>query len=327
MAAFDSSPLLTVPLLLALVCGACTSGNPQPPGQTQPDEDAADTGLPDAQTDADAAEDTAPDAMDDNTLVVATWNIEWLTDSPPSDLRPRSDEDYARLAAYAQRLDADLVFVQEVDGAELAARVFDPDVYDFAFTGQDALTQEVGVVYKKGLELEKMPDVEALDVGNDRLRWGIDVRVEVFGQTVRFLGIHLKSGCFDYPLSPFDYTCNLLRLQLPVLEAWIDARATEGTPAIILGDFNRRLDKEDAFWKALDDNEPEGTDLTLVTQGYRSRCWDSRFPRYIDHFVLNAPAVPLMEPGSFSQLVFDDEDAPFEDALSDHCPLTITLVP
>ena len=37
---------------------------------------------------------------------------------------------YEIVAEYAEQLDADIIALQEVDGAEAAARVFDPDVYE-----------------------------------------------------------------------------------------------------------------------------------------------------------------------------------------------------
>ena len=69
-------------------------------------------------------------------LKIAAWNIAWLTTKPaghpdlPRDLAPRQDRDFARLRAYADRLAADVVAIQEVDGPLAAARVFDATRYD-----------------------------------------------------------------------------------------------------------------------------------------------------------------------------------------------------
>ena len=62
---------------------------------------------------------------------LATWNIENLRAEPETGLNPRTLEDYARLAAVAGRLDADVIALQEVENAAAAARVFPAEAYDF----------------------------------------------------------------------------------------------------------------------------------------------------------------------------------------------------
>ena len=72
-------------------------------------------------------------------LKIASWNIAWLTLRPqgdrdlPRDLTLRGPADFARLRAYADRLAADIVALQEVDGPDAAARVFDPRTHEFHF--------------------------------------------------------------------------------------------------------------------------------------------------------------------------------------------------
>ena len=60
----------------------------------------------------------------------------------------RSGEDIAALRRYAQDLDADIVALQEVDGAEAARLVF-PD-YEFCFSGRVAV-QNNGFAIRRGL--------------------------------------------------------------------------------------------------------------------------------------------------------------------------------
>ena len=60
---------------------------------------------------------------------LATWNIAWLTLKPaghpdlPRDIRARTPEDFRLLRGYAERLNADIVAIQEIDGEAAAARV------------------------------------------------------------------------------------------------------------------------------------------------------------------------------------------------------------
>ena len=55
-------------------------------------------------------------------IKLASWNIAWLTTKPsghpdlPRDLTTRTEQDFARLRAYAERLAPDVVALQEVDG-------------------------------------------------------------------------------------------------------------------------------------------------------------------------------------------------------------------
>ena len=80
----------------------------------------------------------------------------------------------------------------------------------------------------------------------------------------------------------------------PPLEAWIDARWREGTPLVVLGDFNRAMDRHgprDHLWRALDDGDPPGLKLYRLPNGRESACWrgTSRHHRHpIDFFVFGA---------------------------------------
>jgi hypothetical protein len=78
-------------------------------------------------------------------------------------------------------------------------------------------------------------------------------------KTLRILGVHLKTGCFVGALirnrwndPPFqwqhdttaDHPCMTLARQMRPLRAWIAKSAQQGTPFVIVGDFNRRIDAE-----------------------------------------------------------------------------------
>src|SRR5690349_12774389 len=99
-------------------------------------------------------------------LKLATWNLAWLTLRPagdpelPRDLTTRRPADFDLLAAYARRLDADMVALQEVDGPEAAARVFDPRTYEFHFA-QERDVQRVGFAVRRGLRVTRHPDLDA----------------------------------------------------------------------------------------------------------------------------------------------------------------------
>jgi endonuclease/exonuclease/phosphatase family metal-dependent hydrolase len=257
-------------------------------------------------------------------LKVATWNLEWLNAESGSGTVRRRDADYARLRKYAERLAADVIAVQEVDGEEALRRVFDDGIYDYHVASQSGV-QRTGFAYRAGLRVERNPDYAALDVGGVRV--GTDLTVLVNGRSLRLLSVHLKSGCFDEPLSTAGNDCTKLSAQLPLLEQWVDARAADEVAFMVLGDFNRRMRAGEAFYSELDDGEPRNADLTLVTDGRTSRCWGGEFAEFIDHIVVSRDAAPWLVAGTFTQQDYDAGDAAFKGVLSDHCPLGISIAP
>ncbi len=265
-----------------------------------------------------------PPAAAQDAIRLATWNMEWLTDRTSPAGEPRSAADYARFAHYAQTLDADVVALQEVDGPEAAAHVFDPAEYAFFFEPGDNL-QRTGFAVRRTLTVTDDPDYVELRTGNDRLRAGTVITVTVGGQPIRLMSVHLKSGCFDRPLATDQDACNGLRPQIPVLEAWIDRQAAGTVPFAVLGDWNRRLNTPgDEVWAAIDDGDPADADLTKVTEGRTSACENGRYPDYIDHLVLDRRATGWLVPESFRQQVYDAGETA---KLSDHCPISVELRP
>ena len=113
---------------------------------------------------------------------IATWNLNWLTlrqpgdPALPDDVHARRPEDFDRLRSYADRLNADVVAFQEVDGVAAAARVFDPGRYRLVTIGEDVV-QQVGLAVRLPVTVQLNADVTALDVEADaphRLRYGLD---------------------------------------------------------------------------------------------------------------------------------------------------------
>lgn len=303
-------------LMLFSSCGATSA-----PEQGEPTNGAESPQGAPTPSDSPGAGTAAPPTSG---LRIATWNLEWLNRKNGTGPVKRSDEDYARLRRYADRLDADVIAIQEVDGPEAAARVFDPAKYELYVAAQND-PQRTGFAYRKGLHVSVHPDYAALDVG--QVRVGADISVEVDGRVVRLLSVHLKSGCFQDPLTSEKKECKKLVTQLPSLEAWIDTRAKENAPAIVLGDFNRRLFvvKDEPFWREIDDSDPPASDLWSPTEGQKAGCWGGKYPDFIDHIVLNKPATQLVQQGSFHQQFYDSADASHKQTLSDHCPLSVAL--
>jgi endonuclease/exonuclease/phosphatase family metal-dependent hydrolase len=258
-------------------------------------------------------------------IKIATWNIQHLRDSNNEGHNKRAQGDYDRLAKYASLLNADIVALQEVEGAEAAKRVFNPTKYNFFFSRRNHV-QLTGFAVKTNLKVIQNPDNSDLNVTGG-LRNGTDITVTLDNKEIRFLSVHLKSWCWGNPMDSTKSDCVKLNKQLKELEKWIDARASEETPFIVLGDFNRRMGiRNDTFWPEIDDGEPTNADLSRVTEGRLSDCWAGEFPIYIDHIIFDLRSSKWVVDGSFSQLVYT-EDESLKEKLSDHCPISIIINP
>jgi endonuclease/exonuclease/phosphatase family metal-dependent hydrolase len=285
-------------------------------------------------------------------LKIATWNLEWFmtpetlraltpgctpADAPrdgsrravPCDVAhelARSREDIAALRRHANELNADIVALQEVDGADAARLVF-PD-YQFCFSGRAAV-QNNGFAIRGGLPFSCAPDLASLSM-NDDVRRGVELRVfPGTARELRLLSVHLKSGCARDPLDSARPSCTELARQVPALEQWIDAQANEHKPFAVLGDFNRDLRREPpgpSVWADIDDADPPAADLVNTAEGQEfQNCMPSQtFSGYIDYIILGRQMAQGLVSNSFGRELFRPKDA-LRRKLSDHCPVFIRL--
>ena len=258
-------------------------------------------------------------------LKVATWNLEWLTRRPqgdpalPHDVTPKRAEDMPLLSRYVQMLDADVVALQEVDGPEAATPIFPPDRWNLFFTN-DSVVQRVGFAVRRGLTVERNPDLVALAAdprAPHRLRSGADITVLLAGARLRLLAIHLKTGCNEANLGSASNNCRTLRAQVAPLQGWIAQRRNEGVPFVILGDFNRVMDGPDELLAALNTAAP----LSRATEGRSTPCWGGN--TFIDHILAGGPARAWMRPETMRVLVYRETDRAMQEHLSDHCPVSV----
>jgi endonuclease/exonuclease/phosphatase family metal-dependent hydrolase len=253
-------------------------------------------------------------------LKIATWNLDWLTTRPagdralPSDVTPRSQEDFDRLAGYSHDLDADVVAIEEVDGAGAAAKVFPRDRYSVHMT-RDHVVQRVGIAVRRGLRYDVNPDVTGLAMSH--LRSGADITLHLGPVDLRILAVHLKKGCRDQPVSGANGACEALRGQFPLLAEWIADRQREGMPFVVLGDFNRSMDRKDALLDSLREAAP----LVRATEAHSSPCWGNE--SFIDHILAGGAAAAWIRPDTLRVLTFRETDPVWKDRLSDHCPVSV----
>jgi endonuclease/exonuclease/phosphatase family metal-dependent hydrolase len=267
-------------------------------------------------------------------LKISAWNMEHLAEHNGEGCRPRQDQDYESARKYARLLDADIIAVQEVGSVGAVARVFDPTKYNIEVAIQDlragyecdrdnpnsgkSTPQLTGFAIRKGIAYERNTDFEALDVSkNNSLRSGVDITVK--GQKpVRLLSVHLKASCPSQPLTGDKRDCKILLKQQPILEEqWMEARYRAGAAFIVLGDFNRHLlSQGDEFSALTNDGEPAGLKLKSLSAIKAVQC-SKKYPKRIDHIVVDDRANAFVKADSFQVLTFADGDDP-----SDHCPIS-----
>ncbi|MDE7546420.1 endonuclease/exonuclease/phosphatase family protein [Acetobacter fabarum] len=260
------------------------------------------------------------------TLKISTWNVEWLLNSQmqnapqmPPDIPHRTADDLAALATYARHLHPDLIGLQEVGDTAILGRLFDPQDYQLFLSGDD-IPQHTALAVRKNLRVKRNPDVSALAPASaatsHRLRSGLDVTIITESAELRVLVVHLKTGCWDNPLSETHHACPILFQQFRALQDWLTQRAKNRETFAIIGDFNRRMTRTDPLFMALNQITP----LELVTAGRASPCQNGS--SFIDHILLGGDAPKWAQPDSLRVMVLPQDGAR---TLSDHCPVSITL--
>ena len=257
-------------------------------------------------------------------IKIASWNIYWLT-SEDRDHHRRKAGDYARLARYANDLDADVIALQEVD-AGFVGKVFPLHQYSIEISHRDDARQRTGFAIRKGIRYRRLPDYRALST-KWGLRYGTVIELEAGGRKIDLMSVHLKSGCHEGGLDrPETGSCLDLESQAGPLESWIDRRLERGRAFVLLGDFNRRMDKPgDDLWHFIADGNRKP--IYRVNAGRKPQCWNSRFAEFIDHIVVGPIAGKAVKPHSFEESTYSETNFyRWRKRLSDHCPIAIRLV-
>lgn len=290
-------------------------------------------------------------------LTLATWNMEWMMRPEvfdalagscsrrhsraggneraiPCDLVPKgrwSEADLARIRDFAASLPVEVFALQETDGQDVASKLF-PD-RELCFTKRRAV-QNVGFAIRRGIRFRCNRDFKALGLPENDVRWGADVTIEPgTPREMRLLAVHLKAACNRDPLTSERPDCRTLQRQVPVLEDWIDRRARAGEAFGVVGDFNRRFDREResprdatgaiaALWPEIDDGEPAGADLVNPGADHGAvGCGNGHGARMpIDYLILGERLARRLVPGSYRVWEY-----PAGGRWPDHCVISVQL--
>ncbi len=261
---------------------------------------------------------------DGESLVIATFNVEWLGDGI-DDLKPRSQQDYARIADVLLNTNADVIGLQEVENEAALNYLlqFMPE-YDFYITN-DGYKQRNAVLFKRSVNVIEHKNFNDLIVQQGRTRPGLLLNLKKDNFDFYLMVIHLKST------SRYDST-DLLRAesfdlrakQAVAINDWVNTTLATSyeKDLIIIGDFNDNPNnvKPRGNIEAIKNN----ANLQFLTADLPS-CKNPKWNN-IDHIVLSTSAKTRYIENSINIYnTYTQYNANEVKMISDHCPCMATF--
>jgi len=262
-----------------------------------------------------------PQGAPENTVTIGTFNIEWLGDGA-SDLKPRSDQECLLIADVIARTGVDVLGVQEVENDVALRRV---TRYLDGYTGYLAdagIKQNVGLIVRKGVQVEPLGTYDVLTLGRKGLRPGYVVRCTKGSFDWVMMVVHLKSTSRHDSTNQLRDESRQIRLeQVALLKRWSDSVIAAGKErdVIIVGDFNDFTSRrQNATLTPL----LESSSMQFLTGALKS-CKNDNWTT-IDHVVVSTSAQERVMKGSErmenTRAFLQPQMA---DAVSDHCPVIV----
>jgi len=260
---------------------------------------------------------------DPSQVTIGTFNIEWLGDGQ-DDLKPRTEDEYRRIADVIERTGADVLGVQEIESQQALDRVLK---YITDYTGivyNAGIPQNVGVVYRSSsVAVTAVGPYEPLTLGRNRMRPGYVVSCKKGDVDWTMMVVHLKSTSRMDSTDELREESRIVRgKQVAMLRSWSDSvvRSTPEKDVVIVGDFNdftgRRGDQ--ATLTSLINS----TEMSFLTGSLKS-CKNPNW-YVIDHVVVSRSMRDRMVVSSErvddTRSFLPDQQA---SAVSDHCPVTV----
>jgi endonuclease/exonuclease/phosphatase family metal-dependent hydrolase len=264
--------------------------------------------------------------QDPNTATIGTFNIEWLGDGK-DDQKPRTEEEYRRIADVIDRTQADVLGVQEIESQEALDRVLKylPDYKGVVYNA--GIPQNVGVVYRHGeISVTPVGPYMPLTVGRNRMRPGFVVSCKKGSVDWTMMVVHLKSTSRMDSTDALREESRLIRgKQVAMLRSWSDSvvKSTDEKDVVIVGDFNDftgRRSEQATLTPLINSSE-----MSFLTGSLRS-CKNPNW-YVIDHVVVSRTMKDRMVVSSErvdDTRAFLSPDA--ASAVSDHCPVTVRFL-
>lgn len=257
-----------------------------------------------------------------DTVTVGTFNIAWLGDGD-KDREKRDDDDYARIASVITQMNADIIGLQEIENEAALRKVMRYlDSYS-CFVGSTARGQNVALLYKEGIEVQKIYEYMPVAIHKGRNRPGLVAHCKKGNFDWTMMVVHLKSTSrYDSTDEMRQESRETRRLQCSAISHWVDSVVTtKEKDVIIVGDFNDfPLRKKDPTLTTLLENKQ----VTFITKERKS-CKDEKLFA-IDHIVTSQTAQKRFLLGSDGMINFyASEKKEIAQKISDHCPVVSTF--
>jgi len=272
----------------------------------------------------------------ENSIRVATWNVEHLAYPIDKGCKPRTQSELQALKEYARNLDADVVALQEVASKQAVELLFpatdwqlvmssraNSEAYVCRENGFASTQQKVAFAVRKPLEVTAVEQLSELALERPGLRFGLAIQVQANNEILSILNVHLKSGCFVDDFQRSDSSaCSTFGKQVPILDAWIENKEQQHMPYVVLGDFNHRLSAPYNRLTRTLNTRQDGTKASLSIATQNLIGCHPRYPAPIDHIAVGKL------PGSLSPQnvhVHTFTDMSESAMLSDHCAVSLDL--
>jgi endonuclease/exonuclease/phosphatase family metal-dependent hydrolase len=257
----------------------------------------------------------------DKEIVIGTFNIQWLGDGIDDNVQ-RNETEYKRIAQIIKETKADVLGLQEIENpAALQKLMIHLPDYDYKL-GDDGWLLNLGVIYKKDVNIIEFGEYMPIIVKENRTRPGFYVTAKKGNFDWKMMVVHFKSTSrWDSTDKMREESYAMRRKQASALNTWVDSIITNTNEddIILIGDFNDNPSKAGKNLQVLIDN-----DVTFLSEDLTS-CknvlWTS-----IDHVAVTPGAMKRYKKGSITTHNFykalTEEEA---DKVSDHCPVLATF--
>ncbi len=292
------------------------------------------------------------------------------------------------MQATMRRVDADVFALQEISGVPAAREALGSLANQFSFCESDSVPADRPQAQKlvfawrnpisgscttdSSIAVEDEPGADGI---TRRVRPALVAKLSVGGKAITFINLHLKSGCAS-PAGDGVYTfsgdyldsdrpaCKTLRRQVAPLETLMKSTAANGGLAMVLGDFNRKIDLETNFraghgrppegqrcatplkrgevqnnppgiatasdtvclmWPELNDTHSPATAYTVLRRYARAEGHRCARNEGLDHLTISDALRSALRFAPNSEEVDLATFGQAKEAASDHCPLKATL--
>lgn len=271
---------------------------------------------------------------------VSTWNIENLTSKPKVNLVPyparlRELTDYMSISKILDNLQADIILYQEITSIE-ALEMVAPIDHQIVFANSVLDNDETfrlftAISYNPNKARLLTTDTIATRIEFDDFYQGrvsTAVLLNVNGNRIWFVSVHLKSSCSNVTLPDFKKVtdCVILYHQLKKLSAWVQRVSSTVDAVVIGGDYNRRPIanfSEDKYLQLLPDKVGK---KSISYPNYReTKCQEfkSSDKEAIDYFITYRN--DSVDVSKQWETIFNTQEVEKGAYISNHCPVSMYI--